>query len=82
MPRADSGYWDDARPLAEKFLRLFRPYDAVVCPSGSCVAMVTHHYDHFLDGKPGFEELKAKTYELTQFLVNVIKLDTLSSFAP
>jgi L-lactate dehydrogenase complex protein LldE len=74
---ANTGCWDDARPLAERFLRLFRDYEAVVCPSGSCVAMVTHHYDHFLAGQPGFEELKAKTFELTQFLVEIVKLEQL-----
>ncbi len=77
QPMANTGCWDDARPLAEKFLRLFAGYEAVVCPSGSCVAMVTHHYEPFLEGRPGFDELKAKTFELTQFLVEVAKLDRL-----
>ncbi len=77
QPMANTGCWDEAKPLAEKFLRLFSPYDAVVCPSGSCVAMVTHHYDEFLDGKPGFADLKAKTFELTQFLTQVVKLENL-----
>jgi L-lactate dehydrogenase complex protein LldE len=77
QPMANTGCWEDARPLAEKFLEIFRPYDAVVCPSGSCTAMVTHHYDHYLEGKPGFEELKNKTYELTQFLTDVLKITAL-----
>lgn len=77
QPMANTGCIEDARPLAERFLRIFSPYEAVVCPSGSCTAMVTHHYDEFLDGRPGFDELKAKTYELTQFLVDVTKLDRL-----
>ncbi|MGD9854619.1 MAG: (Fe-S)-binding protein [Planctomycetaceae bacterium] len=77
QPMANTGCWDDARPLAERFLHVFAGYDAVVCPSGSCVAMVTRHYDHFLNGRPGFEQLKAKTYELTQFLVEVVRLDRL-----
>jgi len=77
QPMANTGCWEDARPLAEKFLELFRPYDAVVCPSGSCTAMVTHHYDHYLEGKPGFDELKSKTYELVQFLTDVLKITSL-----
>jgi L-lactate dehydrogenase complex protein LldE len=77
QPMANTGCWDDARPLAERFLELFAPYDAVVCPSGSCTAMVTHHYDHFLHGRRGFEELKAKTYELVQFLTDVLKISAL-----
>ena len=77
QPMANTGCWEDARPLAEAFLKLFGSYDAVVCPSGSCTAMVTHHYDPFLEGQPGFEELKGKTYELVQFLTDVLKVSSL-----
>ena len=77
QPMANTGCMEDARPLAEAFLQIFSPYEYVVCPSGSCTAMVTHHYDEFLTGKPGFEELKSKTFELTEFLTDVVKLDRL-----
>lgn len=77
QPMANTGCWEDARPLAERFLDIFGGYEAVVCPSGSCTAMVTHHYDVFLEGKPGFEELKHKTYELCEFLVDVLKIKSL-----
>jgi L-lactate dehydrogenase complex protein LldE len=74
QPMANTGCWDEARPLAHRFLKIFRDYDAVVCPSGSCTAMVTHHYDEYLEGRDGFEELKAKTFEMTQFLTDVVPL--------
>ena len=45
---ANTGCTEDARPLAERFFEIFSPYDYVVAPSGSCVAMVRHHYDEFL----------------------------------
>jgi len=77
QPMANAGCTDQARPLAERFLEIFRPYDYVVAPSGSCVAMVRRHYDEYLAGKPGFDELKAKTFELCEFLVDVAKLDRL-----
>ena len=77
QPMANTGCWDEAKPLAVRFLETFRNYDAVVCPSGSCTAMVTHHYDDFLSGRDGFEELKQKTYELTQFLTDVRPLEAL-----
>ena len=72
QPMANSGCVDDARPLAEKFLRVFSRYEYVVCPSGSCTAMVRHHYQQFLAGQPGFEALKARTYELCEFLHDVL----------
>lgn len=74
QPMANTGCTDQTRPLAERFLQLFKDFDYVVAPSGSCVAMVRHHYEEYLEGKPGFEELKHKTFELCEFLVDVVKV--------
>jgi L-lactate dehydrogenase complex protein LldE len=74
QPMSNSGCSAEARPLAERFLRLFRGYEYVVAPSGSCVSMVRNHYDEFLAGQPGFEHLKRSTFELCEFLVDVLKL--------
>lgn len=75
QPMANTGCTAEARPLAERFLALFGKYEYIVAPSGSCVAMVRCHYDEYLAGRPGFEELKAKTFELTEFLVDVAQVD-------
>ena len=75
QPMANAGCPDRTAPLAERFLKVFAPYDAVVCPSGSCTSMVRNHYDAFLGGRPGFEELKAKTYEFCEFLHDVLLVD-------
>lgn len=74
QPMANTGCVEDARPLAERFLKIFSKYEYVVAPSGSCVAMVRHHYDEYLAGQPGFAELKAKTFELCEFLADVAKV--------
>lgn len=74
QPMANTGCQHETRPLAFKFLKIFRDYPYVVCPSGSCVAMVRHHYREHLEGQPGFEELVGKTYELCEFLVDVLKV--------
>ena len=50
QPMANTGCTADAKPLAEKFLSIFKDYEYVVCPSGSCTAMVTHHYEELLQG--------------------------------
>ena len=75
QPMANSGCTEEARPLAERFLDTFRDYKYVVCPSGSCTAMVRLHYDEYLRDRPGFEELKAKTFELCEFLCDVLHAD-------
>jgi L-lactate dehydrogenase complex protein LldE len=74
QPMANTGCVTEAKPLAEKFLAIFKDYDYVVCPSGSCTAMVTHHYEELLHGQPSFEELRKKTFELCEFLVDVLKV--------
>jgi len=71
QPMANSGCAEATRPLAEKFLRVFGKYDHVVAPSGSCVSMVRSHYSQWLEGRPGFDHLRANTFELCEYLVDV-----------
>jgi L-lactate dehydrogenase complex protein LldE len=82
QPMANTGCRTDTRPLAFKFLSIFKDYPYVVCPSGSCVAMVRHHYEPYLAGEPGFEELKGKTYELCEFLTDVMKIEHIEGRFP
>lgn len=82
QPMANTGCTEEARPLAERFLRVFGNYEYVVAPSGSCVAMVRHHYDEYLSGRPGFDELKKKTFELCEFLHDVLRVETVAGRFP
>jgi L-lactate dehydrogenase complex protein LldE len=79
---ANTGCMEDTRPLALKFYAIFKDYEYVVCPSGSCVSMVRHHYDAYLSGRPGFEELKRKTFELCEFLTDVLKIERIEGRFP
>jgi len=74
QPMANAGCVEDARPLARKFFDLFNDFDYVVCPSGSCVAMVRSHYDEFFENEPAFDGLKSKTHELCEFLTDVLNV--------
>ncbi len=82
QPMANTGVNDATRPLARKFFEIFKNYRYVVCPSGSCVAMVRHHYDEYLAGEPGFDELKHRTFELCEFLHDVLKVRRLGGTFP
>jgi L-lactate dehydrogenase complex protein LldE len=82
QPMANSGCADDARPLAERFLKIFGKYDHVVAPSGSCVSMVRNHYGQFLNGKPGFDHLRANTFELCEYLVDVVHVQRVEGEFP
>lgn len=83
QPMANTGCWDDAAPLARRFVEIFRDYEAVVCPSGSCTAMVTHHYESFFaQGDPAYHAMQAKTFELTQFLTDILRIESLDVSFP
>lgn len=74
QPMANTGCAEPTAKLAERFLEIFGGYDHIVCPSGSCAAMVKHHYAQWLLGKPRFEHMAAHTYELCEYLVDVLHI--------
>ncbi len=82
QPMANAGSADAAAPLARRFLEVFGGFDAVVCPSGSCTSMVRNHYDSFLAGRPGFDRLKKGTFELCEFLVDVLGVKSIEGRFP
>jgi L-lactate dehydrogenase complex protein LldE len=79
QPMANAGSLDDARPLAEKFLRVFGPYQYVVSPSGSCTSMVRNHYGPLLGDRAA--ELHGKVFELCEFLHDVLQVKPRGRFA-
>lgn len=82
QPMANTGCTEEARPLAEQFLNIFADFDYVVAPSGSCVSMVRNHYHEFLRGRPGFDSLRAKTFELCEFLTDVLQVEWMEGSFP
>jgi L-lactate dehydrogenase complex protein LldE len=78
QPAYNSGDRRLARDLAEKTLREFEPFDYVVVPSGSCGGMIRAHYGDLFRDDPElmarFGRLRERVYELTDFLVNVAKV--------
>ena len=79
QPAFNTGYHDEARVLAEKYIRLFDSSDAdyIVAPSGSCTTMVNIAYGKLLsipeDLQPALEALQRKTFEFSAFIVDVLK---------
>jgi L-lactate dehydrogenase complex protein LldE len=82
QPMANAGLHDDARPVAERFLRTFANYDYVVSPSGSCVAMVRHHYEQVLGNLPEVHDVGHKTFELCEFLTDMLKVERIEGRFP
>lgn len=67
QPHFNAGKRGEARELAARFCEVFADYDTIVCPSGSCTAMVRNHYASLLD-KPS--KVPARVLELGEFLVD------------
>ena len=85
MPLFNSGYHHDAAVVAARTVMLFAGAEHVVVPSGSCAWMVKTEYPGLLKHDPALkaaaEVLAKKTYELSQFLVDVLGVtDVQSSF--
>ena len=72
QPMANTGCLDAARPLVQRFIKTFAPFDYIVAPSGSCVAMVRHHFHQILEQTPEVARVEASTYELSEFLTDVL----------
>ncbi|MGQ0752326.1 MAG: (Fe-S)-binding protein [Betaproteobacteria bacterium] len=85
QPGYNSGDRKSALALARKVLQEFEDCDYVVAPSGSCAGMIRTHYPALFSGEPERERVQRlceRTFELTDFLVNIAKLENVSgSFA-
>ncbi len=79
QPAFNSGYVDDARKVARHFLRVFADAEYIVVPSGSCTAMVSHHFAQLFQDSPSelkqAEEISKRVFEFSQFLTNVARVD-------
>ncbi len=75
QPAYTSGYPDQARQVARAQLDLFPQPWPVVVPSGSCAAMMRHHYPAlFADDAALLAQSRAlseRIFELSEFLVHV-----------
>ncbi len=79
QPMANSGCSKDVEKLAHRFVNTFKKYDYIVAPSGSCVTMVKEHYEPFFQDNKNYEKIKTSIYEITEFLHDIIKVESFDS---
>ncbi len=86
QPAFNSGYWKETAQLAEKFLQDFNSDMPILSPSGSCSSFIIHHYHKVLADRPDLlqrhAKMKGQIYELSDFLVNVLKVVDLGAKFP
>ena len=83
QPAFNSGDRVAARLLAKKIITEFEDFDYIVAPSGSCADQIRNEYPGLFSGEPEWHRrsvaLASRIHELTDFLVNVAKVDKLTS---
>lgn len=82
----NSGYWDGSRKSAEKFLKDFPNDRPIVIPAGSCAGYVRNHYPELFkehpDKKEDVDRVCKNVVELTDFLVNHLKIENFEACFP
>ncbi|HUA70767.1 MAG TPA: (Fe-S)-binding protein [Solirubrobacteraceae bacterium] len=83
---ANSGYFEPG--LVRRYADVFAEYDAIVVPSGSCAGAIRHQHE-FVANASGDKQLArhaqavaAKTYELSEFLIDVLDTDDVGAYFP
>ncbi|MEA3189167.1 MAG: L-lactate dehydrogenase complex protein LldE [Chthoniobacter sp.] len=85
QPAFNSGYWEQARAVAEPVLKRLRSAEAVVIASGSCGAMLKVFYPELFANTPheqAARELSTKCFEFSDFLVSKLGVTDLGARFP
>ena len=81
QPMANSGFSYLGNGCDRNFVNNFRNADYIIAPSGSCVLHIKSHlYDK--EDKEAAMQIRRRIYELTEFLVDVLKIDNLHAYFP
>jgi L-lactate dehydrogenase complex protein LldE len=86
QPAFNAGFVDEARDMARHTIDVLSKSEApVVIPSGSCGDMMIHHAVKLLENDPRYgpkaADVAARTYEFTQFLVDVLGVTDVGAIA-
>lgn len=82
QPAFNAGFRDEAKEVCSKFIKDFRGADYIVAPSASCVGFIRNYYLKMFDNSSVHNEVKdlgKRTFELTDFLVNVLHVEDLGA---
>jgi len=78
----NSGFWDDAKTIGEKFINDFSSNRPVVTPSASCSGYVRNYFGELFHNTGlhlEYRQLQKNIIEFTDFMVNVLKVTDLGT---
>ena len=81
----NSGFWDEAKRLGEKFLEDFPNDRPIVGPSASCIGYIRNYYGWLFHNTSNHLEYRLLTkniIEFTDFMVNVKKVEDIGATFP
>ena len=81
QPMANSGFEHLTGGCNELFIKNFAEFDYIVAPSGSCVLHIKEHL-HSHEHETAAAGISSKIYELSAFLTDVLKVESLPSKFP
>ncbi|CAN5514137.1 (Fe-S)-binding protein [soil metagenome] len=81
QPMANSGYEHLTQECNHLFVKNFSDYEYIVCPSGSCALHIKEHL-HNEKNEAAATNIRKRVYELTEFLVDVLKVERLDAKFP
>jgi L-lactate dehydrogenase complex protein LldE len=81
QPMANSGYEYLSHACNHLFVKNFRDYDYIVCPSGSCTLHIKDHL-HDENNETAAGIIRGKVYELTEFLTDILRVNNLKASFP
>lgn len=81
QPMANSGFEHLTQGCNDRFVENFAGFDYIVAPSASCVLHIKDHL-HAPHNQEEADHIRSRTYELVEFLIDVLKVDNLSARFP
>jgi L-lactate dehydrogenase complex protein LldE len=78
QPAFNAGFQNEAKKVAEKFLKDFDTPDYIVAPSASCVGFVRNYYGKLFENSSQHNLVKSlslRIFEFTEFLTNILKIE-------
>jgi len=81
QPMANSGFAGLSKGCDVNFVKNFSGFDYIVAPSGSCVLHVKEHLYDF-DNEQEALNIRNSIYELTEFLIDILKVENIPASFP
>ena len=82
QPAFNAGFWGEAKDVCNKFIEDFSGSDYLVAPSASCVGVVMNYYSKLYaqsSQQQVARKLSERIFELSDFLVNILKVENLGA---